>query len=453
MNHHSAANSLSGQVLLRLRALPSVDEVLRYLAGTGQIPHQPAVRAARVSLAEARAAIRSGGDAEKDEVFRRAVMLLAEQRRLKLLPVINATGVIISTNLGRAPLGKSAISSLSTVAQGYSNLEYDADSGGRGSRQTAVRELLCQLTGAEDALVVNNNAAALFLVLATLAAQRDVVVSRGQLVEIGGGFRIPDLMRQSGARLVEVGTTNRTRLGDFREALSPDTALLLLVHPSNFRMIGFTESPELLEVAGLAHEHGLALVHDVGSGCLLNTERWGLTHEPTPQESIEAGADVVCFSGDKLLGGPQAGIIVGREALLTRVARHPLMRAVRSDKLTLAALEATLGLYRDGVAEVELPIWRAIASPVTALRERAERWAELVCKWGYEATTSDEFSTIGGGSLPGETLPTVVCAVALPGGAADEVARYLRQGTPIVVARIGGGRLLLDPRTVDPEAG
>ncbi|MGO8950247.1 MAG: L-seryl-tRNA(Sec) selenium transferase [Ktedonobacterales bacterium] len=434
----------------RLRSLPSVDTVLRYLARAGQIPHPMGVAAARAALAEARAEIRAGAVVDKEVIFSRAVVLVAEQRRRRLRPVINATGVIISTNLGRAPLSKVAVTAMETIAGGYSNLEYDMEAGTRGSRQNAIRDLLCQVTGAEDGLVVNNNAAALLLVLATLAAQQEVVVSRGQLVEIGGGFRIPDLMRQSGARLVEVGTTNRTRLSDFEEALSDDTSLLLIVHPSNFRVIGFTESPNLAEVAGLAHARGLLLVHDVGSGCLLDTERWGLAHEPTPQESIEAGVDIVCFSGDKLLGGPQAGIIVGREMLLRRIAQYPLMRAVRSDKLTLAALEATLGLYRDGLAESELPIWRAIGLPIADLQERAERWAEIVCSWGYAASTIADFSTIGGGSLPGETLPTVVCAVSLDGGIADGLARDLRQGSPAVVARIARGRLLLDPRTVDP---
>jgi L-seryl-tRNA(Ser) seleniumtransferase len=340
---------------------------------------------------------------------------------------------------------------MAEVATGYSNLEYDLTVGGRGSRQEVVRDQLRQLTGAEDALVVNNNAAALLVVLATLARDREVVVSRGQLVEIGGGFRIPDVMKQSGARLIEVGTTNRTRLRDFENAMTTETGLLLLVHPSNFRVIGFTESPTVAEMASLARSTGVALVHDVGSGCLLRTERFGLEHEPMPQESIAAGVDLVCFSGDKLLGGPQAGIIVGRTALLQQVERHPLMRAIRSDKLTLAGLEATLTLYQNGLAEAELPIWRAIALPIESLRERAQRWAEIIGAWGYRAAAEPDQSTIGGGSLPGETLPTVVCSVELAGPESARVAEDLRQGSPAVVARISRDRLLLDPRTVQPD--
>jgi L-seryl-tRNA(Ser) seleniumtransferase len=285
-----------------------------------------------------------------------------------------------------------------------------------------------------------------------VAPEREVIVSRGELVEIGGGCRIPDVMRQSGARLVEVGTTNRTRLADFEAALGIATAALLVVHPSNFKMIGFTESPALEGLAWLAHNRGIVLVHDVGSGCLLNTERWGLAHEPTPQESIQAGADIVCFSGDKLLGGPQSGIIVGKKTLLGQIERHPLMRAMRVDKLTLAALEATLALYRDGLAERDLPIWRAIATPVEDLRRRASLWAEALSGWGCSSASAvSGASTVGGGSLPGETLPTVVCAVELAGSAADRWAERLRRGSPSVVARIARDRVLLDPRTVFPE--
>jgi L-seryl-tRNA(Ser) seleniumtransferase len=453
VSQHSApgTDSAGDSVERRLRALPSVDEVAGRLTGACRVPHRPAVRAARAALAEARSTIRAGTPADREAVFSRARALLDEQRRARLRPIINATGVILSTNLGRAPLARSAARAIAEVATGYSNLEYDLAVGGRGSRQEVVRDQLRQLTGAEDALVVNNNAAALLVVLATLARDREAVVSRGQLVEIGGGFRIPDVMRQSGVRLIEVGTTNRTRLPDFADAITTETALLLLVHPSNFRVIGFTESPTVLEMASLARSTGIALVHDVGSGCLLRTERWGLEHEPMPQESIAAGVDIVCFSGDKLLGGPQAGIIIGRAALLQQVERHPLMRAIRSDKLTLAGLEATLSLYQDGLAEAELPIWQAIALPVESLRERAERWAVVIGDWGYRASAEPDQSTIGGGSLPGETLPTVVCSVELSGKAADRVVEDLRQGSPAVVARISRGRLLLDPRTVQPD--
>jgi L-seryl-tRNA(Ser) seleniumtransferase len=389
---------------------------------------------------------------------------VATARRARLRRVINATGVIVNTNLGRSPLSEEAIAAATAVAGGYSNLEFDLETGERGSRHVHVRDLLCELTGAEDALVVNNNAAAVLVVLAALAAQREVIVSRGELVEIGGGFRVPDVMRQSGARLVEVGTTNRTRLTDYAEALTLETALLLAVHPSNFRISGFTETPALRSLAELAHARGVQLVHDLGSGSLGATEEWGLAHEPTPMESIAAGADVVCFSGDKLLGGPQAGLIVGRATAVERIGRHPLMRAVRIDKLTLAALEATLRLHRDGLAASRLPVWRDLATSLEAIRERAEAWVAQVRGWGFAAEAIDGLSTIGGGSLPGETIPTVLCALdgpeALAGDARSSslarpevaaLAARLRLGEPPVVARVSRDRLLLDPRTVAPE--
>jgi L-seryl-tRNA(Ser) seleniumtransferase len=388
-----------------------------------------------------------------------------------LREVINATGVIINTNLGRAPLSTAALEAMARVARGYSNLEYDLDAGARGSRQVHVRDLLRAVTGAEDALVVNNNAAAMLVVLSGLAVGREVIVSRGELVEIGGGFRVPDVMRQGGARLVEVGTTNRTRVDDYAAALGPETGALLAVHPSNFRIVGFTETPARGALAELAHAHGLPLVEDLGSGCLLATERFGLAHEPTPMESLAAGADVVCFSGDKLLGGPQAGIIIGRGAIVRPLARHPLMRAVRIDKLTLAALEATLRVYRDGTAEREIPIWRMVGAPLATVRARAEGWVARLAQAapaGARLAVVDGESTIGGGSLPGETLPTALCAVEPdPGessrvsgadgeadGATDAAARLaarLRRSAPPVVGRVLRGRVLLDPRTVLPE--
>jgi L-seryl-tRNA(Ser) seleniumtransferase len=361
--------------------------------------------------------------------------------------------VIVNTNLGRAPLCAAAIDAMAAVARGYSNLEYDLEAGGRGSRHAHVHALLTELTGAEEALVVNNNAAAVLVVLSGLAAGREVVVSRGELVEIGGGFRVPDVMRQGGARLVEVGTTNRTRAADYAGAIGPETAALLAVHPSNFRVVGFAESPARAELAAVAHERGVCLVEDLGSGCLLATERWGLAHEPTPMESLAAGVDVVCFSGDKLLGGPQAGIVVGRAEPLRRLARHPLMRAMRIDKLTLAALEATLRQYRDGVAEREVPIWRMIAAPLDAVRGRAERWAARLGTRGARASVLAGASTVGGGSLPGETLPTALCAVEAPAGDGEvaALAARLRRADPPVVGRVSRAQLLLDPRTVLPE--
>jgi L-seryl-tRNA(Ser) seleniumtransferase len=418
-------------------------------------------QAARVVLEQARRQVRDGEPVPSlDDLRAMTLAALHRDRQPVLRPVINATGVVVNTNLGRAPLGAAAIAAVSAVAAGYSNLEFDLASGERGSRQTPVRSLLRELTGAEDALVVNNNAAAVLLALTALAQGREVIISRGELVEIGGGFRVPDVMLQSGARLVEVGTTNRTRVRDFAAAITPETAALLAVHPSNFRLVGFTEAPPLAELAALAHASGLLLIHDLGSGALTRTERYGLAHEPTPRESISAGVDLVCFSADKLLGGPQAGAIVGHAALVAQLGAHPLARALRIDKLTLAALEATLRLYRDGVPET-LPIWRMIALPLPELRARAERWAERLRAAGVAAETIEGESAVGGGSLPGETLPTALCAVAPTaiaangadggGDSAGALARRLRASNPPIVARVLRKRLLLDPRTVPAE--
>ncbi|HKS71387.1 MAG TPA: L-seryl-tRNA(Sec) selenium transferase, partial [Ktedonobacterales bacterium] len=360
-----------------LRTLPAVDTLIRAApiqqwARAHDTPHEALVRAAREVLAAARDEIvRTRTLLTHNVLAARVVAELESAQRPVLRPVINATGVIVNTNLGRSPLAQEALDAMLAAAQGYTNLEYDLEAGARGSRQAPVRELLCALTGAEDALAVNNNAAAVLVTLAALAAGREVIVSRGELVEIGGGFRVPDVMRQSGARLVEVGTTNRTRLTDYEAAITPETAALLAVHPSNFRVVGFTEAPELAGLAALAHAHDLPLLHDLGSGALEDTAACGLAHEPTPQESITAGSDVVCFSGDKLLGGPQAGLIAGRREQLARIAKHPLMRAVRMDKLTLAALEATLRLHRDGRATAAIPVWQAIALLQEAIRARA----------------------------------------------------------------------------------
>lgn len=440
-----------------LRALPSVDELLRHeplRAQAERLPHSTLVRAARTALAQARAAARAGTPPPDIATLAlHASATLHASASPTLRGVINATGVIVNTNLGRAPLSAAALAAMDAVARGYSNLEYDLQQGERGSRHAHVRDLLREVTGAEDALVVNNNAAAILVVLSGLAAGREVIVSRGELVEIGGGFRVPDVMRQGGARLVEVGTTNRTRVADFAAAIGPETGALLAVHPSNFRVVGFTETPPRAALAELAHTHHLPLVEDLGSGCLLPTEQWGLAHEPTPMESLAAGADIVCFSGDKLLGGPQAGIIVGRAELLGRLARHPLMRAIRIDKLTLAALEATLRHYRDGTAERDVPVWRMIAAPLDLLRTRAERWVAGVRAVGAQAAAVAGESTIGGGSLPGETLPTVLCAIETPSRESEiaALAARLRRGAPPVVARVSRAQLLLDPRTVPPE--
>ena len=368
-----------------------------------------------------------------------------------LLPVINATGVILHTNLGRAPLSDATIKAMSAAAANYSTLEYDPATGRRGSRATHPEPLLRRLTGAEAALAVNNNAAAVLLMLTALCRGREVLISRGQLVEIGGGFRVPEVMEQSGARLVEVGTTNRTHLRDYAAAITADTAAILVVHHSNYKIIGFAGEPPLAELAALAHDRGLWLLYDQGSGAILDTAPYGLEPEPTVPEGLAAGADVVAFSGDKLLGGPHAGILAGRADLIDRARRHPLARAVRADKLALAALTATLDLYLTG-RELAIPVWRMIARPLDEIAAEAERWAQQLRAAGIDATTAPDVSYVGGGSLPGESLPTRVVAIRVDDmdGGVDELAARLRARPLPVIARIHDGRLLLDPRTVLP---
>ncbi len=441
----------------QLRLLPSIDELLHLPGGQQLISSYSrplALRAVRASIAQARASIRDGALCpSSEELLVAAEHMLEQEQQPNLRPVINATGVIINTNLGRAPLSQSALAAIQHIAGGYSNLEYDLEAGERGSRHTHVANLLRELTGAEAALVTNNNAAAVLLALSALATGREVIISRGQLVEIGGGFRVPDVMRQSGCHLVEVGTTNRTRISDYETALTEQTALLLTIHPSNFQISGFTESTSISAMAELAHRHGLLVMDDLGSGCLLPSERYGLAHEPMPQESIAAGADIVCFSGDKLLGGPQAGILVGKAEVLQRIAKHPLMRAVRIDKMTLAALEATLRHYQRDEAETHIPIWRMISASPAKVASRAARWSSQLQARGVPARTQPGESTIGGGSLPGEMLPTMLLALdaAQVSLSLDEFARRLRtRKTPIIV-RILRDTLLLDPRTVLEE--
>src|SRR5579883_981226 len=424
----------------QLRLLPSIDELLHSPAGQQLIERfsRPlALRALRATIAQARTTILAGASCpSSQELLLAAGHMLEQEQQPNLRPVINATGVIINTNLGRAPLSQSALAAVQQVAGGYSNLEYDLEAGERDSRHTHVIDLLRDLTGAEAALVTNNNAAAVLLALSTLAMGREVIISRGQLVEIGGGFRVPDVMRQSGCHLVEVGTTNRTRLSDYEHALSERTALLLAVHPSNFLITGFTESTPLKALVELARRHALPVMEDLGSGCLLASESYGLAHEPMPQESIAAGADLVCFSGDKLLGGPQAGIIVGKAAIISRLAKHPLMRALRIDKMTLAALEATLRHYQRGQAETHIPIWRMISARPEQLTRRVTCWQEQLQTRGITVHVQRGESTIGGGSLPGETLPTMLLALAaeqmpLP---LDALSRRLRQRAVPIVA-------------------
>ncbi len=404
---------------------------------------------ARSTLEMARGAISEGRPAPSEEQLAESVLGLVQVLlRPSLRPVINATGVIIHTNLGRAPLSREAVEASVAALKGYSNLEFDLESGERGSRYSHLESILRQVTGAEAGIAVNNNAAALLLVLSALTKGREVIISRGQLVEIGGGFRIPDVMQESGARLVEVGTTNRTRLGDYESAVTAETAALLRVHASNFRIVGFAESPPLIGLAQLAQERRLLMLDDIGSGCLLDTTQFGLAAEPAVQESLAAGADLVMFSGDKLLGGPQAGIIVGRKDLVDVLRRHPLARALRMDKGSVAGLAATLLHYLEGRALEEIPVWQMIAMPLEALRRRANSWASSI---GTRAHVVQGRSMIGGGSLPEESLPTLLLAIPGEGGFLTDLARRLRLGEPAIAGRIERDMLLFDPRTVQPE--
>lgn len=436
-----------------LQQLPSVDRLLQdeRLRGAYQrFGRNVLVMAVRDVLATHREAILAGGSPPPAAELIGEIIRVAQLRMQPTLrPVINATGVIIHTNLGRAPLSEAALAAMREVGEDYSNLEFDLDTGGRGSRYTHVARLLAELTRAESALVVNNNAAALVLILATFAAGREVVISRGHLVEIGGGFRIPDILRQSGALLREVGTTNRTYVDDYRAAIGEATGLLLRVHPSNFVIVGFVHQPALRELAELARAHNLFLVEDLGSGALLDTREYGLGPEPMVQESIAGGSDLVCFSGDKLLGGPQAGCIVGRADLIARLRRHPLARALRVDKTTLAGLDATLRAYQRGVATSEIPVWRMISRSVDEIEAAAWAWAVRLRASGLAVEVRAGQSAIGGGSLPGQTLPTWLLALRVP--SPDAVAARLRKHQPAVVPRIEDDLLVFDPRTVMPD--
>ncbi len=444
--------------MTRLRDLPSVDRLM--LAARAELdeatPQALLRAAARAELDTARRALQQGEAPDPEalsiEALARGVRTRIEQWLTpSLRPVINATGVIIQTNLGRAPLSAAALAAMAAVGAGYSNLEYDLERGERGSRNVHLERLLTRLSGAEAAMAVNNNAAAVYLALIALAAGREVIVSRGQAVEIGGGFRIPDVLRQSGAVLVEVGTTNRTYARDYADAINERTALLLRVHSSNFRLTGFVHEPALGELAEVGRAHGVPLLDDLGSGTFLPTTPYGLAPEPTVQESVDAGADLVTFSGDKLLGGPQAGLIVGRRDLVEQLRRHPLARAMRVDKTTIAGLAATLQSYLRGRATDEIPVWRMIGIPLETLRARATAVAAALSAAGLRAEVVACQSAVGGGSLPGETLPGAGVAVAPGPEGAEDCATRLRRGAPAIVARIVDERLLFDLRTVLAE--
>ncbi|HZQ08686.1 MAG TPA: L-seryl-tRNA(Sec) selenium transferase [Anaerolineae bacterium] len=435
------------------RALPSVEELLQNHTLRGyerKVGHAVVVEAVRAALDNARSEIRAGREAPMLALL---VDAITERIELAIRPtltrVINATGVILHTNLGRAPLSQDALQAIQDIAASYSNLEYDLAEGERGSRAVHAEELITKLTGGEAALVVNNNAAAVMFILRAFAENKQVIISRGQLVEIGGGFRVPDVLGQSGAQMVEVGTTNRTRAQDYENAITSNTALLLRVHPSNFRVIGFTEQVSLEELAALGRKHNLPVVDDLGSGALLDTTNYGLAHEAMPQENLRAGADLVSFSGDKLLGGPQAGIIVGKSELVSKLKKHPLARALRVDKLTLAALQATLLHYMKNEATQKIPVWQMIAAQPDALDAKARAWRERWKKFGLDADVMDTLSTVGGGSLPGETLPTR--AVALTVSSPDAFVSQLRDNNPPIVARIENSRVIIDPRTILPH--
>ena len=443
-----------------LRSLPQVQRLLEMPEAAPLLAaaSRPAIVAAlRAVLAQIRAGLLAPGNPAAipvpAEILARAGAALRVGEQSFLRRVINATGIVLHTNLGRAPLAPEAVAAVVEVGSGYSNLEFDLDAGERGSRTSGIEKLLRRVTGAEAALAVNNNAAAVLLALSALAGNGgggggEVIVSRGELVEIGGGFRIPDVIRQGGARLVEVGTTNRTRLADYRDAITQATCVLLKIHQSNYRIVGFTAAASLTELATLARERGLLLVEDQGSGTLADLKRVGRSHEPTVREAIEAGADLVAFSGDKLLGGPQAGLLAGKRAAVDPLRRHPLLRALRLDKLTLAALEATLRLHLDAdAASRRLPVLRMLAQSEAVLQDRAERLAALL----PPAATPQVEPTIGyagGGALPDEGVPSRAVSLAVPGMAADELTRRLRAGRPAVVGRLHDGCLLLDVLTV-----
>ena len=442
-----------------LRNLPSVEQILQTESAAHLIARfgRPlTVAAIRFILDETRTRFKSGLITDlplTDLILTQTESTLTAWTKPTLIPVINASGVILHTNLGRAPLSDAAIRAMEIVSRGYSTLEYDLEKGQRGSRLIHAESLLQKLTGAEGVVIVNNNASAVLLVLSALANRKRVVISRSQLVEIGGGFRIPDVMKQSGAKLVEVGTTNKVHISDYEEALIETTGLLMRAHRSNFKLVGFTEEPGLKDIVEIAHKAGVPVVDDLGSGALYDTAKYGLAHEPTVQESLQAGVDIVCFSGDKLLGGPQAGIIIGKANLIAKIKKHPLARAVRADKACLAGLSATLLHYLKDEAEREVPILKMMSLTLEQVRGRAEAWAaELgqgLTPSNVEALVVAGESTVGGGSLPGESMPTMLLSLEVR--SAEKFLRSLRRNDPPLIARTENDKVLLDPRTVLPE--
>lgn len=437
-----------------LRELPSVERLL----GSSEL--QPETdKFSRVLVTQAAQevimAIREQllqGDAcpSGDEIVEKIKQYLAQEGLVLLQPVVNGTGVILHTNVGRAPLSQEALASIVTSSQNYCNLEYDLSLGERGIRAQGVEKLLCILTGADSALVVNNNAGAVFLILTALAKGREVIISRGELVQIGGGFRIPEILEQSGAYLREVGTTNRTYLEDYEAAINENTGLLLKVHQSNFRMSGFTHFASISELKALGKRHNLPVVEDLGSGALLPTDQFGLEHEPMVQEAIAEGIDVVCFSGDKLLGGAQGGVILGKRQYLDKIRKHPLLRVLRIDKMTTIALQVTLLHYLKKEAIEKVPVWQMINYPIEEIASRAEEISKRLTELGAVSSTYDGFSTVGGGSLPDQTLPTKLIAIEPP-YPLEDFAKRLRLSSPPLLGRIEDNRFVIDPRTIMPS--
>lgn len=431
-----------------LSHLPSIDQLMhapKIEAAIETYGRSLTLKALRSVLEHIRSAALTNGEGipGEEEIVQRLKIQLDSWLTPTLLPVINATGVILHTNLGRSPLSQETQQAMFEAVNGYSNLEFDLETGKRGKRSVHASRLLSLLTDTEGGFVVNNNAGAVLLVLSALAAGKNVLVSRTQLVEIGGGFRIPDVMRQSGANLVEIGTTNRVHLYDFENGIKAnEIALVLIAHHSNFRLIGFHSEPDLKEIVAIAHQYHIPVVHDLGSGALLDTAEFGLAHEPTIQESVAAGCDLICFSGDKLLGGPQAGVVIGKETLLKPVRVHPLARALRPDKLTLAGLTATLMHYLKGEALAKVPIWQMISRPIQSINDTAENWRSHLGM----GEVIEGFSTVGGGSLPTEEMATFL--LALDPQKPDDFLRSLREVGPPIIARIENDRVLFDPRTV-----
>jgi L-seryl-tRNA(Ser) seleniumtransferase len=433
-----------------LRHLPSVDSLLNSPSTLNlltQFGRPQTISALRDVLDQIRKEYTStNAIPTSDEILNLVEKKLQTRFRISLLPVINATGTILHTNLGRAPLSQFTLDTMQAISTGYNNLEYDLKNGKRGSRSVHAEELLTRLTGAEAATVVNNNAGAVLIVLSAIANRRKVLISRSQLIEIGGGFRIPDVMKQSGAKLFEIGTTNRIHLSDYENALSEESIKLVMrAHQSNFKIIGFTTEPDFADIIKISHQFQVPVLDDLGSGTFVDTAQFGLTHEPTIQESVLAGADLITFSGDKLLGGPQAGIIIGKKELIQKIKKHPLARALRPDKLTLAGLSATLIHYLKDEHLTEIPIWRMISAPIDFIKIRAAAWQTKI----PNSAVIPNLSTIGGGSMPEETLATFVLAVQV--NKPDQLLNALRENSPAIVARVENDQVLFDPRTVLPE--